>query len=193
MILLAEALDGAAFGADIALEQDGEKEQAVVADINKLNNDKDIKPLFMREKTVKGENGQPDAGTWVAAPSARISRVNLTNDAVRQALFNKIRVATDLGSDQGSVVEWSDAGLEFKNDQLELDSVHNSFDGNSVIADVSSSADVGSDPAGSYVLTGDGSLYHKAVGGERPLKSVSVEGQQMKVQGTVKSSAHYCW
>ena len=190
-------LDGKPLGVDVALVK-GEKEEkdfvsrvsAVASKIQDLKDD-DVKALFAKKGLVKVEDG--DAEEWVPADSAKISNVNLVNDRIRGDLFGKIQKATDLGGDKGSVVELSkDDGLVFKNEQLELNSVNNSalVDGQeseSVITDVYSSANTKKDPAGSYVLTGEGSIYHKDIGKERALKELKVEGQQVKVLDAVES------
>lgn len=194
-------LDGKSVKADEALVQaEGESEtdfkarvKVVTDEVAKLK-DEQIKPLFMVKETVKGQNDQPDTEKWVAAPSVRIGNVDLTNQDVRTALLDKIKIATALEGGSGSVVELSnDVKLTFKSDQLELQNVHNSAlvngkESDSVIADVySTKKDATTGPAGSYVLNGRGSLYHKAIGQTRALKELKVEGQKVMVQGETRA------
>ena len=188
-----KGLDGEPLGAKDPVTS--ANENAVIAAINKLDNDKDIKPLFMTGATTVTPAGRvysaSSTTTWVPLPSVKISNLDLTNANVTSALLAKVKAATVVTTPPGrlgSVIESdSTKGVTFQSAQLELENVHNTFMGPSVIPDVSSAVGKAQDPTGSYVLSGNGSLYHKAVGGGQALKSITVEGQQLKVQGKVSA------
>ena len=114
-----------------------------------------------------------------AKASVLLSNVDLTNDKVRTGLIEKINAT--------GVVNLTAAELTFKSKQLQLDGVTNTFTAG-VIADVHVATET-NEPSGSYILTGSGTLHHTKIGGAEGLESLTVEGQELRVDST---AAEHC-